>query len=62
MTVDDLLKGVAIGSGNDASVALAERIAGSEEAFVHLMNEKQDSLGSSIRHLKIRQVCQQKSL
>ncbi|MBB6175445.1 D-alanyl-D-alanine carboxypeptidase (penicillin-binding protein 5/6) [Anoxybacillus tengchongensis] len=45
MTVDDLLKGVAIGSGNDASVALAERIAGSEEAFVHMMNEKARELG-----------------
>ncbi len=45
MTVDDLLKGVAIGSGNDASVALAERIAGSEEAFVHMMNEKAKELG-----------------
>ncbi|MBE2917360.1 D-alanyl-D-alanine carboxypeptidase family protein [Anoxybacillus flavithermus] len=45
MTVDDLLKGVAIGSGNDAAVALAERIAGSEEAFVHMMNEKARKLG-----------------
>ncbi|MBE2907370.1 D-alanyl-D-alanine carboxypeptidase family protein [Anoxybacillus flavithermus] len=45
MTVDDLLKGIAIGSGNDASVALAERIAGSEEAFVHMMNEKARQLG-----------------
>src|SRR5699024_2417765 len=33
MSVDDRLKGVAVASGNDASVALAERIAGSEEAF-----------------------------
>lgn len=40
MSVDDLIKAIAIASGNDASVALAERIAGSEEAFVHLMNEK----------------------
>src|SRR5699024_5031473 len=40
MTVKDLLKGVAIASGNDASVALAERIAGSEEAFVKMMNDK----------------------
>ncbi|WP_337020476.1 D-alanyl-D-alanine carboxypeptidase family protein, partial [Oceanobacillus massiliensis] len=40
MSVNDLLKGVAIASGNDASVALAERIAGSEEAFVEKMNEK----------------------
>ncbi len=40
MTVDDLLKGIAIASGNDASVALAERVAGSEGAFVQKMNEK----------------------
>lgn len=40
MTVDDLLKSIAIASGNDASVALAERIAGSEEAFVKMMNDK----------------------
>lgn len=40
MTVDDLLKAIAIASGNDASVAMAERIAGTEEAFAILMNEK----------------------
>ncbi|WP_182199460.1 D-alanyl-D-alanine carboxypeptidase family protein [Paraliobacillus salinarum] len=45
MTVDDLLKGIAIASGNDASVALAERIAGSEKAFVAMMNEKVKELG-----------------
>ncbi|MFZ3577084.1 D-alanyl-D-alanine carboxypeptidase family protein [Virgibacillus sp. DJP39] len=45
MSVNDLLKGVAIASGNDASVALAERIAGSEEAFVKKMNEKVKALG-----------------
>ncbi|WP_164668710.1 D-alanyl-D-alanine carboxypeptidase family protein [Virgibacillus doumboii] len=45
MSVNDLLKGVAIASGNDASVALAERIAGSEEAFVKKMNEKAKELG-----------------
>jgi D-alanyl-D-alanine carboxypeptidase (penicillin-binding protein 5/6) len=45
MTVDELLKGIAIGSGNDASVTLAERIAGSEEAFVQMMNEKAKQLG-----------------
>lgn len=44
MTVEDLLKGIAIASGNDASVALAERIAGSEEAFVAKMNEKAKEL------------------
>ncbi len=45
MTVNDLLKGIAIGSGNDAAVAMAERIAGSEEAFVAKMNEKAKQLG-----------------
>lgn len=40
MSVEDLLKGVAVASGNDASVALAERISGSEDAFVKEMNEK----------------------
>ncbi|WP_369810000.1 D-alanyl-D-alanine carboxypeptidase family protein [Gracilibacillus caseinilyticus] len=45
MTVDDLLKGIAVASGNDASVAMAERIAGSEEAFVEMMNKKVKYLG-----------------
>ncbi|GAA0481566.1 D-alanyl-D-alanine carboxypeptidase DacF [Salinibacillus aidingensis] len=45
MTVDDLLKGIAVASGNDASVALAERIAGSEKAFVEQMNKKAKELG-----------------
>jgi serine-type D-Ala-D-Ala carboxypeptidase (penicillin-binding protein 5/6) len=50
MTVQDLLKGVAVASGNDASVALAERIAGSEKAFVKSMNEKVKSLGLKNTH------------
>ncbi len=45
MSVDDLLKGIAVASGNDASVALAERLAGSEEAFIKKMNEKAKELG-----------------
>ena len=40
MSVSDLLKGVTIASANDAVVALAERVAGTEEAFVKKMNEK----------------------
>lgn len=44
MSVDDLIKAIAIASGNDASVALAERIAGSEEAFVAKMNQKAEAL------------------
>jgi D-alanyl-D-alanine carboxypeptidase (penicillin-binding protein 5/6) len=45
MTVEQMLKGIAIASGNDASVAMAERIAGSEEAFVKMMNDKAQELG-----------------
>ena len=45
MTVEDLLKGITIGSANDATVSLAERIAGTEKAFVDMMNEKAKELG-----------------
>lgn len=45
MTVEDLIKGICIASGNDATVALAEKIAGTEEAFVKLMNDKAKILG-----------------
>lgn len=40
MSVEDLFKGIAIASGNDAVVALAEAIAGTEEMFVKMMNDK----------------------
>lgn len=50
MTVDDLLKGIAVASGNDASVAMAERISGSEEAFVQKMNDKVAELGLENTH------------
>jgi len=46
-TVEDLFKNMSIFSGNDASVALAERIAGSEEAFAHMMNDKAREIGLS---------------
>ena len=45
MTVRDLMKGITMASANDATVALAERIAGTEQAFVDLMNEKVKALG-----------------
>ena len=45
MNVTELLKGIAIASGNDATVAMAERIAGTEEAFVRKMNERAKELG-----------------
>ena len=45
MTVDDLLKAAAISSANDATVCLAEYVAGSEEAFIGLMNQRAAELG-----------------
>ena len=44
-TVEELLKGVAIASGNDAAVALAEYLGGTEEAFVDMMNKRAQELG-----------------
>ena len=43
--VSELLKGIAIASGNDAVVAMAEKVSGSVEEFVHLMNNKAKELG-----------------
>lgn len=51
-TLDTLLKCIAVASGNDASVAVAEHIAGSEEAFVGLMNEKAAELGMADTHFE----------
>jgi len=47
ITIENLLRGIIIASGNDACVALAEGIAGTEENFVSLMNEKADEIGMS---------------
>lgn len=45
MTVEDLMKGISMASGNDATVAMAEVISGTEERFVKLMNQKVKELG-----------------
>ena len=45
VSVEDLLKGIIIASGNDACVALAEGIAGTEENFAEMMNEKAAEIG-----------------
>ena len=45
VSVENLLKGIVIASGNDACVALAEGIAGSEENFADMMNEKASEIG-----------------
>lgn len=50
MTVEELLKSVAVGSANDASVALAEHIMGSETSFVDAMNERAKALGMNNTH------------
>ncbi len=50
VSVDDLLHGIIIQSGNDASVAMAEHIAGSEEAFADMMNTTAQRLGMSNTH------------
>jgi serine-type D-Ala-D-Ala carboxypeptidase (penicillin-binding protein 5/6) len=45
VTVDELIRGMVVQSGNDASIALAEAIAGSEDAFVQMMNREAARLG-----------------
>nr|WP_232242822.1 D-alanyl-D-alanine carboxypeptidase family protein [Paenibacillus sp. GSMTC-2017] len=45
MSVDDMIKGIALASGNDASVAMAEKLAGTESQFVALMNKRAQELG-----------------
>ncbi len=50
ITLEELITGMAVGSANDAAVAVAEYIAGSEEAFVELMNEKAGRLGMTGTH------------
>ena len=49
-TVETLLKCIAVASGNDASVCVAEHIGGTEEEFVNLMNQKASELGMSNTH------------
>lgn len=49
-TLDTLLKCIAVASGNDASVAVAEHISGTEEAFVALMNKRAEQLGMQNTH------------
>lgn len=50
MSVQDLLKAVAVASGNDAAVALGEAVAGSESAFVEKMNQRAAQLGMGDTH------------
>jgi D-alanyl-D-alanine carboxypeptidase (penicillin-binding protein 5/6) len=50
VTVEDLIQGVVVQSGNDATIVLAEGLAGSEEAFAEMMNKKAAELGMVNSH------------
>ena len=50
VSLRDLLYGLMLASGNDAAIAIAEHIAGTEEAFVELMNEEAIKMGASCTH------------
>ena len=50
ISVEDLMKGISVASGNDAIVAMAEYISGSEEKFVKRMNKKVKELGLKHTH------------
>jgi D-alanyl-D-alanine carboxypeptidase (penicillin-binding protein 5/6) len=50
VSIDELLMGMLVQSGNDAAVALAERLSGSESRFVDLMNERAEALGLTNTH------------
>lgn len=48
--IEDLLRGLVVASGNDAAIALAEKVSGSEEAFAALMNQRARELGMTRSH------------
>ncbi len=50
LSVSDMLKGIAVASANDGCVAMAEHIAGSEDAFVEMMNKRAEELGMENTH------------
>lgn len=52
VSIDDLLSGLVIQSGNDAAVALAEAVAGDEPRFIELMNKQAQALGMNNTHFK----------
>ena len=59
--VEDLIKGMIVQSGNDAVVALAEGIAGSEENFAQMMNREAQRLGMKAPASATRPVCPTRS-
>ena len=50
VTIEDLLKGIIVDSGNDACVAMAEHLGGSEQGFADIMNQEAQSLGMTSSH------------
>ena len=62
MTLEEMLKGIAVASGNDAAVAVAEHLAGSEEEFVKQMNQHAKELGYAWTRISpTSTVCQPKT-
>ena len=61
VSVEDLLKGVIVQSGNDASVALAEHVAGSEEVFAQMMNAEAERLGMATPASATPPACRRRS-
>ncbi|HHX01837.1 MAG TPA: D-alanyl-D-alanine carboxypeptidase [Firmicutes bacterium] len=53
VTIDDLLRGIAVVSGNDACVAIAEALAGTEELYVQWMNNKAEQLGLNLHFVDV---------
>ena len=53
VTFDDLLRGIAVVSGNDACVAIAEALAGTEELYVQWMNSKAEELGLNLHFVDV---------
>jgi D-alanyl-D-alanine carboxypeptidase (penicillin-binding protein 5/6) len=62
VSVEDLLMGMVVQSGNDATVALAEHVAGSEETFAQTDESGGERLGMKSSHLSTRRVCRTRSL
>ena len=62
VSLEDLERGVVISSGNDASVAVAEHLAGTESSFVDVMNQIAADLGWIIRPIEIPMGCRIQSI
>ena len=62
ISVDDLVKSIAVSSANDRSIAIGEYIAGTNDGFVNMMNEKAQELGMTNTTFKTQMVYQRKDI